>query len=44
MVWGKCTVCGKELTHEEYLKETEDIADGWTWEVIHKEEYCKKEN
>jgi hypothetical protein len=43
MHYGKCNACGKEFTKESYEKETVDIADGWTWEVIHKKEYCKKE-
>jgi hypothetical protein len=43
MVW-KCPICNKGLTDEEYHKEAEDVADGWTWEVKHKKEYCKKIN
>lgn len=41
MAW-KCTLCSKELTNVEYHEETEDVSDGWNWEVKHKEEYCNK--
>jgi hypothetical protein len=41
----KCPYCSKGIyTNEQYQEETEDVGNGFEWEVEHKEEYCKKTN